>query len=299
MDSVTFLGSGGGRFVFLAQRRYSGGIWLEMGGARFIVDPGPGALVRALQFQKDPGLLDCVMASHMHLDHYNDAEVMVEAMTHGLNRRHGILVLQEGVAKYISEYHRGAVKTIVPKAGDSFDVGKVGVEAIPTTKHVGGLGFRFDSGSGTVTYSGDTSLDGSVIKHYKDSRLLILNTIFPHERGSDTHLNTDDALEIAKKVKPDHLVITHFGVRLLALGPEKEARRIEEETGVPTTAAEDGMTISVSSLRTAVSSPRSTVYGLQSSVYGLEDRKPKTENRELITENRKPRTDNRKSKTEN
>ena len=250
MDSVTFLGSGGGRFVFLTQRRYSGGIWLELDGARFIVDPGPGALVRALQFRKDPGLLDCVIASHMHLDHYNDAEVMVEAMTHGLNRRHGLLVLQEGVADYISGYHRGAVKTVVPKAGDSFEVGKVEVEAIPTTKHVGGLGFRFRCSSGLVTYSGDTSLDDALIKHYRGSRLLILNTIFPHERGSDTHLNTDDAVEIAMKAKPDHLVITHFGMRLLALGPANEAKRVEEESGVPTTAAEDGMTLDLGRLRT-------------------------------------------------
>jgi ribonuclease BN (tRNA processing enzyme) len=249
MDSVTFLGTGGGRFVFLTQRRYSGGIWLELSGARFIVDPGPGALVRALQFDRDPGRLDAVMSSHMHLDHYNDVEVMVEAMTHGLNRRQGTLVLQEDVVGYISDYHRGAVQTLVPKPGDTLKVRGVQVEVLPTFNHAGGIGFRFDTPSGDVTYSGDTAYSDEVIGHYRGSKLLILNTIFPHERGSDTHLNTDDALEIARKARPEHLVLTHFGVRLLGEGPEKEALRIEEETGVHTIAATDGLTLRLSELR--------------------------------------------------
>jgi len=249
MASITFLGTGGGRFVFLTQRRYSGGIWLELGGVRVIIDPGPGALVRALQFQCDPGLLDAVISSHKHLDHYNDTEVMVEAMTHGLNRRQGMLVLQEDVVDYISDYHRGAVETIVPKAGVRFKIRGVDVEALPTFNHVGGLGFRFNSGDAVVTYSGDTALSDEVVRHYAGSDVLILNTIFPKKRGSDTHLNTDDAVEIGKSAKPRQLIITHFGVRLIAEGPAKEARRIEAESGVPTWAAEDGVTFDIETMK--------------------------------------------------
>jgi len=243
MNSITFLGTGGGRFVFLTQRRYSGGIWLELDGKRFIVDPGPGSLVRAIQFKKEPNTLDCIISSHRHLDHYNDVEVMVEAMTHGLNRRQGKLILQEEVVGYISEYHRDSVETLVPKPGDEFNVGDVRVEVLPTTNHAGGLGFRFETSDGIVTYSGDTAYDEDIVKHYKGSAVLILNTIFAAERGSDTHLNTDDAVEIAKKARPKKLVITHFGVQMLSIGPEKEAKRIEAATGVATVAATDGMTV--------------------------------------------------------
>jgi ribonuclease BN (tRNA processing enzyme) len=251
MGSVTFLGSGGGRFVLLTQKRYSGGIWLELDGARFILDPGPGALVRAIQFQVEPGLLDCVIASHRHLDHYNDVEVMVEAMTHGLNRKHGLLVLEEAVVPYISQYHRSRVETITLKAGDSFKVGSVKVDALQTQNHAGGLGFRFETSEGVVTYSGDTAYDPEIVKQYMDSKLLILNTIFPHERGSDTHLNTDDALKIAREANPELLVITHFGVRLIAIGPEKEAKRIEAESGARVIAAEDGMRLDLKKLDVA------------------------------------------------
>ena len=249
MNAITFLGTGGGRFVFLTQRRHSGGIWLLLGGVRMILDPGPGALVRAIEHHKDPGRLDCVMSTHMHLDHYNDVEVMVEAMTHGLNRRQGMLVLQEDVVGYVSDYHRGSVDTKVARPGDSFPVKGVQVAAIPTSNHAGGLGFRFDTGEGVVTYAGDTALSAEVVRHYTGSRLLILNTIFPSGGRSSTHLNTDDAIEIAKAARPGLLAMTHFGVRMLNVGPEREAARVEEESGVPTVAATDGMTVRLGEIR--------------------------------------------------
>jgi ribonuclease BN (tRNA processing enzyme) len=248
MNSVTFLGTGGGRFVFLTQRRYSGGIWLEFDGVKVMLDPGPGALVRALQYHKDPGRLDCVLSSHRHLDHYNDVEVMVEAMTHGLNRKKGLLVLQEGVVGYISDYHRGGVETIVPKPGDSFKVKDLNVNVLPTSNHVDCLGFRFSTSDGLVTCSGDTAFNMEVVRHYQGSKLLILNVIFPSGRKAGTHLNTDDAVEIARQTRPEHLVITHFGVRMLNVSPEKEAERIQDETGVHTIAATDGLTLKLDEL---------------------------------------------------
>ncbi|MFH1055437.1 MAG: MBL fold metallo-hydrolase [Candidatus Altiarchaeota archaeon] len=242
MNSITFLGTGGGRFVFLTQRRYSGGIWFDFDGVRLILDPGPGALVRALQYGKDPGRLDCVIGSHKHLDHYSDIEVMVEAMTHGLNRRKGVLVLQKDVVEYVSDYHRSAAVVLMPDAGETFNVGGLGVEVIPTANHVGGLGFRFMTSGGVVTYSGDTGYDSELVRHYNGSKLLILNTIFPSGGNAATHLNTDDAIQIGKAARPEWLIITHFGVRMLNADPKKEAQRIEEESKVPTTAATDGMT---------------------------------------------------------
>ena len=57
-NSITFLGTGGGRFVILSQRRYSGGLWLDFDGTQILLDPGPGALIRALQFHKDVSKLE-------------------------------------------------------------------------------------------------------------------------------------------------------------------------------------------------------------------------------------------------
>jgi ribonuclease BN (tRNA processing enzyme) len=136
----------------------------------------------------------------------------------------------------------------VSHPGDRIALNGIGVEVIPTANHAGGLGFSFDTSEGKVTYSGDTALDDATVGHYKGSHVLILNTLFPSGAKGETHLNTDDAIEIARIAKPKQLILTHFGVRMINVGPEKEASRVQEESGVHTIAAEDGMTILLSEL---------------------------------------------------
>ncbi len=246
MPSITFLGTGGGRYVLLSQRRYTGGIWLNLESS-LVLDPGPGSLIRALQFGKNPEKLDAVMVSHKHLDHYNDAELMLEAMTKGVKRRHGYLVIDENALEYVSSYHQNSVDVLVPKPGDSFRLGYLKVQAIPAKSHEG-MGFRFLSDDGTVTYTSDTDYSKDLIKHYKNSRILIINSIFPSGMNIKSHLNADDALRIVEEAKPELAVLNHFGMQMLNRGPEKEAKRIQEKTGIRTIAARDGMTLDLKKL---------------------------------------------------
>ena len=146
MASITFLGTGGGRYVVLSQRRYSGGIWLEL-ESRILVDPGPGALIRALQYKKKPNKLDAVFVSHRHLDHYSDAEVLIEALTEGTVKKRGFLVVEENTLSYISEYHRDLVEVIVPRAGQEFMIKDLRVQALPSYNHASSVGFKFFSES--------------------------------------------------------------------------------------------------------------------------------------------------------
>jgi ribonuclease BN (tRNA processing enzyme) len=82
MIAIHFLGTGGARFVVAKQIRASGGIWMRFGDTQIHVDPGPGALVRALSAVPpcEPPLLDAIVLSHKHLDHAGDVNVMVEAV---------------------------------------------------------------------------------------------------------------------------------------------------------------------------------------------------------------------------
>src|SRR5579872_6171011 len=93
MVSVLFLGSGGARFVVARQLRASGGMWMRFGETQIHVDPGPGALVRALAHVPpcNPRELDAIVLSHKHLDHSSDVNALVEAMTSGGFRRRGAL----------------------------------------------------------------------------------------------------------------------------------------------------------------------------------------------------------------
>ena len=90
---LTFLGSGGGRFSAISQRRMTGGFRIDnLSGKNYHIDPGPGALVRTYQFGLDPRNINGVFVSHAHTDHYNDAEILIEAMTKGMTKRNGTII---------------------------------------------------------------------------------------------------------------------------------------------------------------------------------------------------------------
>lgn len=247
MYSITFLGTGGGRFVLLSQRRFSGGIWLDL-ESTLLLDPGPGALIRALQFKKNPRKLDAVLVSHRHLDHYNDAELMVEAMTYGMKKDRGNLIINRNASEYISDYHKKSVRLIIPEAVEKFKVNDLEIQAIPTYKHEQGIGFKFFSKEGTITFSSDTAYSKELLHFYRNSKILILNTIFPASKEIEIHLNTKTSARIIEMAKPELGVIQHFGMTMLNAGPEREAKWIEKETGIRTIAARDGMTIDLKNL---------------------------------------------------
>ena len=64
--TIRFLGTGGARFVVSRQIRSSAGMWLRFGDTQIQVDPGPGALVRALSALPPcvPQELDAIVLSH-------------------------------------------------------------------------------------------------------------------------------------------------------------------------------------------------------------------------------------------
>jgi phosphoribosyl 1,2-cyclic phosphodiesterase len=69
-------------------------MWMRFGSTQIHVDPGPGALVRALSHVPplNPRELDAIVLSHKHLDHSGDVNALIEAMTSGGFRRRGALL---------------------------------------------------------------------------------------------------------------------------------------------------------------------------------------------------------------
>src|SRR3989338_8557046 len=92
---IKFLGTAGARFVMIKQLRASGGVWISYQGSNVLIDPGPGSLVRCSTSKPklDPGKLDGIILTHRHLDHSNDINVMIEAMTEGGFKKRGTVFL--------------------------------------------------------------------------------------------------------------------------------------------------------------------------------------------------------------
>jgi len=246
---VTFLGTAGGRVLIMTQLRASGGLVLEMDGEMIHIDPGPGALVRAKQFGVDLRKLTAVIISHAHPDHYTDTEIIIESMTDGTRKKRGVL-LGNGHAinggddyrQVVSPFHLRLLERYkVLKPGDKIKVGDIEITATPAKhREDQALGFVF-RGSKSVGYAGDGEYYPGMEKHFEGCDCLILNVLRPRSANWPGHMNTAQAKELISKVKPKLAIIQHFGMLMIKANPEKEAQWIEEQTGVKTIAAKDGM----------------------------------------------------------
>lgn len=243
MSSLTFLGTGGGRFITQSQVRYTAGIWLEADGTNFIIDPGVGTLIRALEFHKDLKTLDGILVSHNHLDHYNDAEVCLEGMTDCMNKNRGTLFMNENGAQYVSDYHKDMVNFQTFDSVGEHTIEGVRVDTIPTFDHSDAFGFKFGLRNKVVTYSSDTNFNEDLVMYYKGSDVLVLNVLRPDDMKLLKHLTVGEATRLIQESQPKKAVMTHFGRLLVAADMDGIAEKISDETGIEVIAARDGMIV--------------------------------------------------------
>lgn len=252
MSTITFLGTAGSAAVATRQLRASGGIVLRIEDLQFHLDPGPGALVKAREFGVSANQTTAVLVSHNHLNHCNDLNAVVEAMTHaGLEHRGVILasksVLQATEDSYpiLTKYHQQLVEKIIPMEKNH----KVGIELIEihalAADHTDptAIGFKFFCPKFTLSYTGDTALTSELLEQLSGTDILILNVPYPGNKAEGKNLDTESAIKIVSAVRPRVVVLTHFGLEMLKADPLNEAREVQRITGVQTIAAKDGLSI--------------------------------------------------------
>lgn len=251
---ITFLGSGGGRFSAISQRRMTGGFRIDnLGGKNYHIDPGPGALIRTYQFGFDPRNLSGVFVTHAHTDHYNDAEILIESMTRGMTRDFGTIFGSESVLNgydvwgpCISSYHQSKSDRILLKPGVETPVDNIKVKGT-RTQHGDptGCGFQIDYNGFKVSYTSDTGYFEGLAKDHKDADILIASVLRPGNRTINGHMCTRNFIDLINEVQPKVAVMTHLGLKMISNNPVTEAKKISKQTGVKTIAAFDGLSFNV------------------------------------------------------
>jgi len=249
MGFVKFLGTAGGRFVVMKQLRASGGIWLQYKDTNVFIDPGPGALVKCCSSRPklNPGSLDAIILTHKHLDHSNDLNVMIEAMTEGGFKKRGLVftptdALGEGgvVHSYLME-HPKEIKLL--KKG-KFEVRDINFEVpIKNIHSVETYGLKFYLGDEIVSFVSDTKYFDGLIDAYKDSTILILNVVFYKRRDEFEHLCLEDAIEIIRDINPKKAILTHFGMSMLKEKPHLLEEKINTQLKQNVKFANDGFSL--------------------------------------------------------
>jgi ribonuclease BN (tRNA processing enzyme) len=248
---IKFLGTAGARIVVSRQARASGGLWYSLDGSDFIVDPGPGSLVRCTSSRPrlDPAKLKGIILTHKHLDHSGDINIMIEAMTNGGFDKRGKLFLPSdalGEDGVVYKYLQGFVDEIVILKEE----GEYSLETITFStplRHIHsvetyGLNIRYSGG--TISHVADTRFFPELAKYYRGD-VLILNVVRYEPDGAVKrdidHLKFADAEKIISEAKPEVAVLTHFGMTMLRAKPWELAAQLQQSLGVKVIAARDGM----------------------------------------------------------
>jgi len=245
---LKFLGTAGARVVVFKQLRASGGLWLGLNGTRLHIDPGPGALVRALSSRPklDPEKLDALLLTHRHLDHSADINVMIEAMTEGGRRKGGVLFAPADALDedpVVLNYVRGYLgKVEVLEEGKSYRVGGITFSTPLRHRHsVETYGLIVE---GRIALISDTLFFPDLIEAYRGVEVLVINVGRAGERDERIeHLTLGDARELIEGIRPKRAILTHFGMTVLQAKPWEVAEGLSRETGCEVIAARDGMTL--------------------------------------------------------
>ena len=230
-------------------------MWWHFGETQLHVDPGPGALVRALSHVPpcEPAKLDAIILSHKHLDHSGDVNVMIEAMSQGGWRPRGMLLAPldafEG-EPVIFPYLRRFIPRIehLREHGGPYEIGEVEIRGSVRHSHaVETYGLHLRYKELRVSYLPCTKYFDGLIPDYAEQKpdVLVINVLRYRDSMDVDHLTFEQAREVIAGVRPRVAVLTHFGTRMLEADPRTLARGLEEELGLRVHAARDGWTLDV------------------------------------------------------
>lgn len=237
------------------QLRASGGMWMRFGETQIHVDPGPGALVRALSHVPpcNPRELAAIVLSHKHLDHSGDVNVLIEAMTSGGFRRRGAVLAPADafdVEPVVLPYVRRFVERIerLEPSGGPYHIADVELRTSMLHQHaVQTQGLHFEHDGLRVAYLPCGRFFDGLAADYAKYRphVLIVNVLRYRDQMNVDHLTWSDARRVVAEVHPKVAVFQHFGTKMLEADPPRLAAELEDELGVRAIAVYDGFTLDV------------------------------------------------------
>jgi phosphoribosyl 1,2-cyclic phosphodiesterase len=250
MNNIKFLGTAGARFVVTKQLRKSGGIWLELDDTNILIDPGPGSLVRCLSSRPklNPRDLDGIILTHRHLDHSNDVNIIIEAMTKGGWDKKGVVFAPSDaldndpvVLKYVRKYVK---KIEVLKEKKEYKIKNITFKTPVKHPHHGveTYGINFYSKDLSLSFISDTAYFEGIESYYKED-ILIINLARVTKSEKIQHLSIEDVEKIISNNKPKLVVLTHFGMTIIKAKPWDIAENLSNKFGLHVIAASDGLKI--------------------------------------------------------
>ncbi|HEY1094858.1 MAG TPA: MBL fold metallo-hydrolase [Glycomyces sp.] len=196
---------------------------VEAGGYRLLIDFGTGSLGE-LQKHLDPHLIDAVIVTHLHADHFFDACAYAVMRRYASNAPKHPLPLYgpTGVADRIVAAYGGQGELCSPNMRDvydfrelqsgTFDLGPLTVTADRVAHPVETFGLRIEHAGSSLAYTSDSGPCQALeaLATHCDVLLAEASYLEGRENPKDVHLTGKEAGEYATKSGAARLLLTHL-----------------------------------------------------------------------------------------
>jgi len=218
---VTILGSG---TVVPSGTRNSAGYFVELPGARVMMDCGSGTVHALARYGLPWDLMTHVFISHFHVDHVGELAALLYAFRYGMKSQRTeplTIVGPPGLHRVLDGFKMAfgsslleapfpiTVQTINP--GDKIEFGPGATMSVMKTPHTReSLAARIESGGRVLCYTGDTAYDDALAPFFDKASILISECSFRGPREDARHLSIAEAAKIASQARVSKLIVTHF-----------------------------------------------------------------------------------------
>ncbi len=203
-------------------RRLRPSITVAEGETEVLIDTSPD--LRAQLLESGKNRFDALLYTHYHADHLNgldDIRAVNQVMNEILDMYCDKYTLEqiqtrfayalEPLAEGANFYYKPTLKSHVVAHNDNFAIGNLDITALDQNHgYCQTLGFKFND---KFAYSTDvTSMSDQVLDQLKGIKVWIVGVLT--DTKHPTHAHVQQALDWAKYIKPDRVILTHLGQNL-------------------------------------------------------------------------------------
>jgi ribonuclease BN (tRNA processing enzyme) len=217
----------------------SSGYLVDTAATRILLECGPG-IATALSALAEPGSLDAVFISHLHVDHCHDLLPLGKSLLSAIAHYPGApgdddppvtlpllpLYVPSGASPLLMTWASllpvetiplldrvfdGAFEIREYQPGDTFTIGDATIELFGLRHSKPNCGIRVTSGAGSLAYTGDTGVTDELTRLAAGVDLLLAEASLDHtDHGAHGHLCAADAARAAQAAGTGELVLTHM-----------------------------------------------------------------------------------------
>ncbi|MFH1619360.1 MAG: MBL fold metallo-hydrolase [bacterium] len=236
--SLTVLGSGSYAPAFGGKTpvRNPAGYAVEIEGRIVLFDFGFGNLRALAKAGLDIRNISHVFLTHFHLDHWGDLPSLLFLFHYDFKPVSGKLTITgpPGIKKFLKKL-MAACRPYTDPAGYRLCIteladrqtrryGRFLVKAKAVRHSEPSFSYRMETGGKTVTYTGDSSFEDSLVRFAMDSDLLIAESSLPGPATAYGHMTVDEALTLARLSHSKKTLLSHISPQAEPAVLKKTAR---------------------------------------------------------------------------